>query len=97
MYKSSCHDVSFVMKRFAKMVFVFLLSLPWIANAVESPQNLLPLTNENLIAVLQNSNYRNWEYYQPAARETDANTSSERDMEQRSIGEWRTYATFMKI
>lgn len=74
-----------VMKRFVKIVFVFLLLFPWVANAIESSQNLLPLTNENLIAALQNSDYREWAYYQPAARETDANTSSEREMAQRSL------------
>ena len=72
------------MKRFTALISIFLLffSFPLIASAAESSQKLLPLQNEQLLAVLQRSDYKDWNFYQPSARETDTDTSSEHALEQ---------------
>lgn len=45
-------------------------------NTLEQLPNILPLSNKNLISVLQESGYDGWDFYQPSAREFDTNTSS---------------------
>lgn len=68
------------MKHFAALISIFLVlfALSPIANADEQSQTLLPLSNKSLVSILQYSGYKDWCFYQPAARETDTNTSSER-------------------
>lgn len=65
-----------MMKRIAALfsLLVLICALPLVAKAFE--QSLLPLSNQNLITLLQNSNYKDWDFYQPSERETDDNTSS---------------------
>lgn len=65
-----------MMKRIAELVslFVLICAFPLAAKAFE--QSLLPLSNQNLIALLQSSNDKDWHFYQPSARETDDDTSS---------------------
>lgn len=71
------------MKRLSWLISFFLLFflLPLIANAAESSSRLLPLKSQALVTVLQHSNYKDWNFYQPSARETSDNTSSEQTLE----------------
>ena len=66
------------MKRLAWLISIILLFvlLPLIANAAESSSQLLSLKSQALVTVLQHSDYKDWNFYQPSARETSDNTSS---------------------
>ena len=66
------------MKRLAWLISIILLFvlLPLIANAAESSSQLLSLKSQALVTVLQHSDCKDWNFYQPSARETSENTSS---------------------
>ncbi len=71
------------MKRLSWLISILLLFilLPLITNAAESSSRLLPLKSQALVTVLQHSDYKDRNFYQPSARETSNNTSSEQALE----------------
>ena len=71
------------MKRLAWLISIILLFvlLPLIANAAESSSRLLPLKSQALVTVLQHSDYKDWNFYQPSAIETSDNASSKQALE----------------
>lgn len=66
------------MKRLSCLISIFLLLLllPLIANAAKSSSQLLPFKSQALVTVLQHSDYKDWNFYQPSAIETSDNASS---------------------
>lgn len=76
--KTEVRSIIYTVKRIAGLILLSMtmLLLPLSANALEQLQSFVPLSNKSIIAVLQNSGYENWYFYQPSSRETDTDTSS---------------------
>ena len=76
--KTEVRSIIYTVKRIAGLILLSMtmLLMPLSANALEQLQSFVPLSNKSIIAVLQNSGYENWHFYQPSSRETDTDTSS---------------------
>lgn len=63
---------------------VLMLACPLAAKAAAETSMLLPLASADLLAMLRQSTDQDWDFYQPAARETDTDTSSGPFLEEQS-------------
>lgn len=68
--KTEVRSIIYTVKRIAGLILLSMtmLLMPLSANALEQLQSFVPLSNKSIIAVLQNSGYENWHFYQPSSR-----------------------------